>query len=170
MTNLELLQSRVIELITEQLNDAILPDDKDDYRRAKARYYLAISWETHSESILGLFQDLYFQSVVGLIDRVDQLIPYEEEDIGCSAEDLLTDFEAIRDITENSFIAPVILLSASLLNWPLIGSKCIDLLFHPKLMGGFTRIDDAILHFEGEYEWQRDLAIGNDELDLFDEI
>jgi hypothetical protein len=171
MTNLEILQSRVVELITALLEDTRQCDHDYSFDRAKRRYELAISWQQHYSDITGLFKDLYFRSIViGLNEALDGSL-WDCED-PTPAVDLLGDFTLIRDCTENSFIAPVILFSASLLNWPLISSQCIDLFFQPDLMGGFTQIDDAIDFHQQALEHAMEMAeLGEEgyERDPFDE-
>jgi hypothetical protein len=165
MTNIELLQTRAVELIIELLEDATLIDDDNSSIRSKLRYDLAVGWQSYANDIHLLFRELYFRTVVIKLYEVGGDFPLEEEGVQFSAEDLLTDFTAIYDFTENHFIAPVILFSADFLDWQDVASACIESFFHPSLLGPFEDPDAAVIYYQRQLDTQCLIAESGDFID-----
>jgi hypothetical protein len=172
MTNAQILQDRAVELITELLEEAKLCDNDYCITRAQLRYDLAIGWQQHIADISVLFRELYFKTIVIKLDELTNNSSFDPWHTGAvpTAESLLLDFPAIRDITDNSFIAPVILFSANLLNWQLIASKCIDLFFDSALLGPFNTTEAAVDYFRNSLDGAIQMAdTGDDDSSCFDE-
>lgn len=141
MEDLELLERRAVELITEVINDACDGGNLPIF--AGLRIDLAILWQMFAENLPDLFHRLYLDSILKRIVGAGT----EEDRI-----ESLDDFKAIEDATENPFLAPVLVFAAAQLNWELITSYCLDSYFGPCLMGNFSSPADALEYYQDEYD------------------
>lgn len=162
MTNIELLQRRAIEIVTDHLKSATLCDDDYSYTQASKRLKLATDWHHSNYSLQPVMREIYFFELAGMLDDVEQIYPTKDEMFECKSEDLLYEFEAIEAATDNPFIAPVLLLSAILLDWQAIALECQDLFFSPGLMGQFEQTIDAVDYYAERLEFAKEMAESDD--------
>lgn len=139
MTNIELLECRVVECIIEFLQDMTFEDDDHSIDRSKFRLDIAILWQEHQNDISRLFYEIYLLSLVCKISTIEFSI------------ERLDDFPQVESALNNGFIAPVLLLAAKMLNWLNIAGQCQENLFHPALMGQFETIESAVEQSRAAY-------------------
>lgn len=137
MTYLTQLEKRACEITVEALQAAIAEAEFGFDQDLRLR--IAQLWEKYPADFNVLFREIYLESLlVRITGRTDS-----------DAVGDITDFPAMTEFTQNSFMAPILVFAALKLDWESIADDCVELFFSPMLMGKFDCPEDAVEKFSG---------------------
>lgn len=140
MTHLTQLERRACEITVEALQGAI-SEAEHGYEK-DLRLRIALIWEQYPSDLDILFREIYLDSLkVRIIGAASDAV------------DIITDFPAMADFTQNVFMVPILVFAARKLDWESIAANCVDLFFDSKLMGDFGCPADAVEEFSDSYDY-----------------